>query len=713
MILSRSLFSFAALALLVPPLHGTDMPAFRSAADLATALSHGESEGHRFDFTATVSYLSTNAFNGGANIAASDDSGSMLFRIDNGTALQHIPDRGDHVRLTGSIKGFMRERRFAVLDGCELLNRTTPPKPQRQTLAELTDGSSDYHLSTTDGILTDIAYSSINQEWILLLLRDKTDSIYISAPCEDERRYTRLAELVGTRVRVTGISVPYDHGVRKLIGRLFKVAASDDIRPADNESVTDLSSYPPIDALRDRRPDDLAFAGKHRAEGHVVAVRSDRSVVLRTVEGDFVGVDFAITDSLPAYGDYVEIAGLPDTDLLRINLSHAIWRAKEGPPFVPESPLALRPTELLRSVRTREQPSLHCQRCYAYHGRTLAFTGLVRSLSHTDAATLFVESEGQLIAIDAGTQTDLLENLAVGSEVRVTGTCVLNVGARRANSMLAEISGFTLVLRTPDDLVVLTRPSWWTTKRLLHLFAFALAILVGSILWNVLLNRRAKAKATELAAEQLAHVASELKVSERTRLAVELHDALSQTLTGVSMQIDTAAGFPEARTPAISRCLGLASRTIDACRAELRNTLWDLRSAALDEPTMDAAIRKTLCQNLTGVDLSVRFNVPRAALSDNTAHAVLRIVRELTANALRHGKATAIQIAGTIADSTLRFSVRDNGRGFDPDAAPSIAQGHFGLQGISERLARLDGELTVESQPGKGTKVTIWMKSRF
>jgi len=159
--------------------------------------------------------------------------------------------------------------------------------------------------------------------------------------------------------------------------------------------------------------------------------------------------------------------------------------------------------------------------------------------------------------------------------------------------------------------------------------------------------------------------------------------------------------------PTVTKCLNLASRTIDACRMELRNTLWDLRSAALDEPSMDAAIRKTLCQNLAGVDLTVRFNVPRETFSDNTAHAILKIIRELATNALRHGKASSLKIAGTVEGDKLLFSVKDNGCGFDPDFAPGIAQGHFGLQGVAERLERLNGEMAIDSAPGKGTKVTV------
>ena len=705
----RTLFGLLALAAIpLASARGADALPLDSAAKLANALSHADADGNAFALSATVFYISTNAFNGGMNIAAEDETGAMIFRVDSGTTLRHTPACGDRVHLMGTVRAFMQDRRFAVLDDCRFLGKTTPPVPVRRTLAQLTDGTSSYRLSEVDAVLTDIAYSSINQEWLLLLLRDKANSLFVSAPCDSRRCYERLSELVGSRIRATGICIPYDHGIRKLIEPLFKVASADDIQPADMATAADMSDYPSISRLNDLRLGDFAFEGKHRAEGHVVAVRSDRSIVLRTPDGNFVGVDFANTVLPPTYGTYVEVAGLPDTDLFRINLFRATWRAKDGQTLPAEPPFDLRSSDLLGVGEDKGQKSVHCHRCYARHGHPITLVGIVRSISRPEAAgSLFVESDGHLITVDAGSQTNLLDGLSVGSEVRVTGTCVLNVGARRTNSMLAEITGFTLVLRTANDLTVLAEPSWWTARRLLILLAFGLAALLGTIFWNLSLNRRAKAKGRELAAEQLAHVTSELKVNERTRLAVELHDALSQTLTGVSMQIDTAAGFAKGKVPAISKCLSLASRTIDACRTELRNTLWDLRSAALDEPSMDAAIRKTLCQNLTGIDLTVRFNVAREAFSDNTAHAVLKIIRELATNSIRHGKASSVKIAGTIEDGNLLFSVRDNGCGFDPDLAPGISEGHFGLQGISERLERINGEMKIESAIGKGARVTV------
>ena len=126
-----------------------------------------------------------------------------------------------------------------------------------------------------------------------------------------------------------------------------------------------------------------------------------------------------------------------------------------------------------------------------------------------------------------------------------------------------------------------------------------------------------------------------------------------------------------------------------------------------EEKTMDEAIYRTLTPFMDGTGLAVRFNVPRELLSDDTAHALLRMIRELVQNAIRHGHANRVKIAGSLESEQLLFSVQDNGCGFDPDDHPGVMQGHFGLQGIRERVMRFGGKIEIASAPGKGTKVTI------
>ena len=126
---------------------------------------------------------------------------------------------------------------------------------------------------------------------------------------------------------------------------------------------------------------------------------------------------------------------------------------------------------------------------------------------------------------------------------------------------------------------------------------------------------------------------------------------------------------------------------------------------------MNETIRRTLLPSVKGVALKIRFNVPRDRFTDNTTHTVLRIIRELAINGIRHGGATEILIAGTSEYGGIVFSVRDNGSGFDPDLAPGVLQGHFGLEGIRERVRALGGTLAIDSAVGKGTKTTVRLRS--
>ena len=98
-------------------------------------------------------------------------------------------------------------------------------------------------------------------------------------------------------------------------------------------------------------------------------------------------------------------------------------------------------------------------------------------------------------------------------------------------------------------------------------------------------------------------------------------------------------------------------------------------------------------------------------MSDSTAHSILCIVRELCVNAVRHGGARSIQVEGAAERGGISFTVSDDGRGFNPSECPGPAEGHFGLQGIRERVARLNGTLAIESVPGRGAKVSVHLNT--
>ena len=234
-----------------------------------------------------------------------------------------------------------------------------------------------------------------------------------------------------------------------------------------------------------------------------------------------------------------------------------------------------------------------------------------------------------------------------------------------------------------------------------------LAALIGVYIWNRVLQKLVNRRGRELYREQVAHAVAEFKTGERTRLAVELHDSLSQTLAGIACQVAAGAKTLDKNPTVARRCIETADKMLNSCRTELRQCLFDLRSDTLEEPDFAVALRKTLDQLDSDAAITIRFNVPRSRLKDTTAHAILAIVRELTGNAIRHGGATEVKVAGAIEPERILFSVRDNGRGFDPATSVGPLQGHFGLEGIRNRIQKLDGTFSIESTPGTGAKATI------
>ena len=237
-----------------------------------------------------------------------------------------------------------------------------------------------------------------------------------------------------------------------------------------------------------------------------------------------------------------------------------------------------------------------------------------------------------------------------------------------------------------------------------------LVILMGVGVWNRALKAIAERTKKELREEVMAHVASDLRVGERTSLAVELHDTIAQNLTGVALEINAANKLIDSDLSSAHRHLDTAAKTLSSCRTELKNCLFDLRGNTLGHRDMDTAIRLSVAPVIGEAELTVRFNVPRERITDASAHAIIRIVRELASNAVRHGGAHKVKIAGAIDEGKLLFSVTDDGCGFDVEQAPGIDECHFGLQGIRERVARFHGEMKIESTPSKGTKVSISLK---
>jgi PAS domain S-box-containing protein len=198
-----------------------------------------------------------------------------------------------------------------------------------------------------------------------------------------------------------------------------------------------------------------------------------------------------------------------------------------------------------------------------------------------------------------------------------------------------------------------------------------------------------------------------VREGERKRIALEIHDELGQLLTALKMDISLlrmqfGADAEVARRTSDMR--ELVEKTIGVVRQVAAN----LRPAALNlgiGPALEWLVEDF--GQRTGIAYELNLSGGEIDLDDTRATAVFRIVQESLTNVMRHAAASSVTVSLKREGETLRLEVRDDGRGFDYEAArhgPS-----FGLLGIRERVRGLGGSLSVDSRTGQGTTVSIQM----
>jgi signal transduction histidine kinase len=203
-------------------------------------------------------------------------------------------------------------------------------------------------------------------------------------------------------------------------------------------------------------------------------------------------------------------------------------------------------------------------------------------------------------------------------------------------------------------------------------------------------------------------------MSERNRLALELHDAVSQKLFGLTLAAESAStlldrpGGADAAREQVVRLGGLAREALD----ELRALIQELRPPDLERDGLCGALRKQVESLARLHDAQITLHTDDGATAggaDGTRDAdVLRVAQEALANALRHGRGrtlVAVRLAARDGGG-LVLDVRDDGAGFDP-SDPELRSRHLGLTSMETRAARVGGTLTIRSAPGTGTTVRL------
>ena len=609
---------------------------------------------------------------------------------------------GDRIRVTGvSEQRNIYDHRLECKEVAILGSESLPPV-REVTMAEIFSPEHENTTIRVRGTITDACIDDIDQRYRLLTLSGDGRSVLVALKSPDTP-LSAFNPYLGAEVQVTGFCFLY-MGIRPYSPSTLIIDGTNDISVI-RATASDPFDIPTLTYDRHTVSDSATLVQRRRVDGTVLASWRGNRLILDDARHHAVMAELAPGEPLPLPGENVTLAGFPATDFYHLSLMSALCRPRNTArrDIRPTNPLPMT-TVLDASRNTR---FIHP----GAHGQLVRLRGNVDSLSSSAGsdAGMRLNSDGLIIDVYASSCPDALTEIVPGCTVEVDGICVLEAQAWSPQQrFFPHIENCAIVVRTPSDIRIVSRPPWWTPRRLLAVIASLLVLAAAALVWGWCwwLNRLVERRSRELLREQVAHRLAESRREDRTRLAVELHDSLSQTLAAVAFQVSSARNAKGGRADVENR-LGTAERMLDSCRTELKHCLIDLRSSALEERNLENAIQiavdRVRCE--TAVETSVEIS--RSRLGDSTAHTVLMIVRELVSNAVRHGHAKRIVVKGSSERGRVTLVVSDDGCGFDTATRPGFREGHFGLDGIRHRLKALNGTLSIDSAPGRGTSATI------
>jgi signal transduction histidine kinase len=208
---------------------------------------------------------------------------------------------------------------------------------------------------------------------------------------------------------------------------------------------------------------------------------------------------------------------------------------------------------------------------------------------------------------------------------------------------------------------------------------------------------------------QLHERARELSiVEERTRIARDLHDSVTQTLFSLTLVTESAATVAGDRPDKLATQLDQVRQLSRTALEEMRALVETLRSSDVDREGLEVALQKRvdLLRAVHDVPIAVEIRGPLPQRPESATREVLKIANEALANALQHAEADTIAIRLEGTGSKLRLVVTDDGAGFDLlDTARHSRR--LGLSNMRERAEALGGVLRIDTAPGTGTTVTL------
>jgi signal transduction histidine kinase len=537
--------------------------------------------------------------------------------------------------------------------------------------------------------------------------------------------------LIGARVRVKGTAAAsFNAALRHMLSVALFVPLRSDFIVVETERLNPFEeALVPLTGIAQYHRDSTPGKRVH-VKGAVTLQRPGEYLFLEDETGG-LHVRTRQTGTLTA-GDIVDVVGFTDFDHFLPVLEDAIFR-KTAEAHAPIEPVRVTVPEIQNGLHHAGLITLRAKvldRNFRHGSARVNGKRMVRTV-------LLLQQDDLVFTASAETpeKHSALASVPIGSIIDVTGVCFTESGEDK------KLRALEVLLPGPASFQLIEKPSWLTTRRLLIGLGVVLVIAVVAVIWTIMVSRRntvlnglvrekesaqkelqqahdlleerVKERTEQLKFQITARKESEVQfkavLSERTRLAQELHDTLEQTLTGIALQLDTASKLFSTKPDAANHYLELARDFVGQGQVDVHRSVWDLRSRVLEEFDLPGALGASGKQLTNGSELSFEITTKGRVrpLPDTLEENLLRIAQEAMTNVVKHSQATSAQIELDYGPQDILLRIKDNGCGYEQKEPAGATNGHFGLLGISERAKRLGAELKIQSAPGEGTLVEV------
>lgn len=549
-----------------------------------------------------------------------------------------------------------------------------------------------------------------------------------------EAAVEKLSDLIFQRVKFDAVAGTLYNNQRQIVGRIFYVNSADGFEVIDDYEPPGGVKSRPIHKLMRDGVNHRFPVGTHgvvtRVVGRDIFLRGEETCLKATVQA---------AAEVQA-GDYVELEGFAVPRQINPTfLARSVKVVEQRPP--PE-PLILELNEKLRtewksmpdSSLNQELVSIEVQLVDV--GKTFGVSAAQDE--SPDERILLCRYGSYLLEAKLPADVVLDDKLRAGATLRLTGIC--NLMRNEDMRWRLYIDWLWIQLRDANDIVIVAPAPWWTAERLLWVLGVGLGVLTLFLVWVALL-RKTVDKQTGIIGKQIER---ETILDERQRIARELHDNLEQGLAGMAIQLRGALRLlelnMEKRLASIRSSIELAKENnpekmeqhleqagkevvADAarnqkaikvvqgmlvyCGEESRSSILDLRGGILERMDFASALRETLepLAQECGAKLDFSIKGDPRRLKQVAERNLLLITKEAASNAARHAEPARIGVEVGYSEQGFSLRIEDDGKGFRVDQLPNI--GRFGLQGMHERINKLNGTIQVESALGKGTVITV------